>query len=122
MSMTSLEPAIYRSSGEPWPVIDDLAYLCTLMVNVYFVGPPDAGDREWVLVDAGMPGSAHRIARAAEARFGPGPRPSAIILPHAHFAHVGAVESLARAWDVRVYAHPRELPSPPRRSSYPPPD
>ena len=73
-----------RPPTRPRPVLDDLAYLRTVMVNVYFVGPPDAGDREWVLVDAGMPGSADRIARrgrgAVRPRLPPGghrpdPRP-----------------------------------------------
>ena len=119
---TTLEPAIREASVEPWQVLDDLAYLCTVMVNVYFVGPPHAGDRQWVLVDAGLAGSANRIARAAEARFGPGSRPSAIILTHGHFDHVGALETLARSWDVPIYAHRMELPYLTGRSSYPPPD
>jgi glyoxylase-like metal-dependent hydrolase (beta-lactamase superfamily II) len=110
------------ASSEPKPLLDDLAYVCTVMVNVYFVGPRNAGDREWVLIDAGMSGSADRIARAAEARFGPGSRPSAIILTHGHFDHVGALETLARCWDAPVYAHTMEMPYLTGRSSYPPPD
>ena len=84
--------------------------------------PPRRGDREWALIDAGMPGSADQIARAAEARFGPGSRPSAIVLTHGHFDHVGALEALARRWDAPVYAHPMEMPYLTGRSSYPPPD
>ena len=118
----TLEARERLASNEPLPLLDDLAYLCTVMVNLYFVGPPDAGDRQWVLVDAGMPGSADQIIRAAEARFGHGSRPSAIILTHGHFDHVGAVETLARRWDAPVYAHPMELPYLTGRSSYPPPD
>jgi glyoxylase-like metal-dependent hydrolase (beta-lactamase superfamily II) len=113
---------VHPATVEPRPVLDDLAYLCTVMVNVYFVGPPNAGDREWVLVDAGMSGSAQRIAQAAESRFGPGSRPSAIILTHGHFDHVGAVETLAETWDAPIYAHPMELPYLTGRSSYPPTD
>lgn len=122
MTTATLESAVHAAAGEPRPVLDDLAYLRTVVVNVYFAGPPDAGDRGWVLVDAGVAGSARRIARAAEARFGPGSRPSAIILTHGHFDHVGALETLARSWDVPVYAHPMELPYLTGRSSYPPPD
>jgi glyoxylase-like metal-dependent hydrolase (beta-lactamase superfamily II) len=120
--MTTLQPAGRLETGEPTPVLDDLAYICTIMVNLYFVGPRGARDREWVLVDTGMPGSADRIARAAEARFGRGSRPAAIVLTHGHFDHVGALESLARRWDVPIYAHPMELPYLTGRSSYPPTD
>jgi glyoxylase-like metal-dependent hydrolase (beta-lactamase superfamily II) len=119
---TTLEHADRLDTRQPTPVLDDLAYLRTVMVNVYFVGPPDAEDRQWVLIDAGMPGSADRIVRAAEARFGPGSRPAAIILTHGHFDHVGALETLARRWDAPIYAHPMELPFLTGRSSYPPPD
>jgi glyoxylase-like metal-dependent hydrolase (beta-lactamase superfamily II) len=108
--------------AETHPVCDDVAYLRTVMVNVYFVGQPRAGDREWVLVDAGISGSADQIAEAAEMRFGVGSRPAAIILTHGHFDHVGALEELSRRWDAPIYAHPLELPYLTGRSSYPPPD
>jgi glyoxylase-like metal-dependent hydrolase (beta-lactamase superfamily II) len=105
-----------------WPreVTEDVAYLRTAIVNVVFFGEP--GSRDWVLIDAGIPGSASAIVSAAERRFGPGARPSAIILTHGHFDHVGAVETLARKWDVPVYAHEMELPYITGRSPYPPPD
>lgn len=120
--MTILEPATRLEIDGHKPAIDDLTYLLTVMVNVYFVGPPDAGDRGWVLVDSGMAGSADRIACAAEARFGAGARPAAIVLTHGHFDHVGGLEELTRRWDVPVYAHTMELPFLTGRSSYPPPD
>jgi len=107
--------------GAPIEVAPDLAWLRTGIVNVAFLGHPDAGDRGWVLVDAGIPGFAGTIARAAEHRFG-GARPAAIVLTHGHFDHVGALKELAERWDVPVYAHPLELPYVTGRSAYPPPD
>jgi glyoxylase-like metal-dependent hydrolase (beta-lactamase superfamily II) len=103
-------------------ITSDLAYLRTAIVNVLFYGPPGVGDRAWVLIDTGLPGTANWIAGAAEQRFGVGARPAAIILTHGHFDHVGAVQELARRWDTPVYAHALELPYLTGRSPYPPPD
>jgi glyoxylase-like metal-dependent hydrolase (beta-lactamase superfamily II) len=100
----------------------DLSYLRVLMVNVYFYGRADAGDRRWVLIDAGLPGSAPLISQAAAQRFGDHARPAAIVLTHGHFDHVGALEALLGRWDVPVYAHERELTYLTGGSSYPPPD
>jgi glyoxylase-like metal-dependent hydrolase (beta-lactamase superfamily II) len=106
----------------PRYVASEVSYLQDRIVNVIFVGPHDAGNRGWVLVDAGLPGSAGRIKRAAEAQFGVGARPSAIVLTHGHFDHVGAIHTLVHEWDVPVYAHELEMPYLTGRSSYPPPD
>lgn len=103
-------------------VAHDLAYRRLVMVNVVFSGPPDAGDRGWVLVDAGVVGTKALIVSAAEARFGTGARPSAIVLTHGHFDHVGALEDLAEAWDVPVYAHEIEHSYLSGRAAYPPGD
>lgn len=92
------------------------------IVNAYLLGEAGAGDRGWILVDAGLAGSAGAIARAAADRFGAAARPNAIVLTHAHFDHVGALRALARRWGAPVFAHPLELGYLEGRSDYPPPD
>lgn len=99
-----------------------LAYQRVGIANVVFWATPDAGDRGWVLIDAGIPGMARQIRRAAHARYGEGARPAAIVLTHGHFDHVGALETLAEEWDVPIFAHPREHPYLNGQLSYPPPD
>jgi glyoxylase-like metal-dependent hydrolase (beta-lactamase superfamily II) len=124
---TAVEPAradraTIKDHVWPRPLTDDLAWLRTGIVNVYYFGRPDAGDRGWVLIDAGLSPWTTTIEDAAARRFGSGVRPSAIVLTHGHFDHVGALETLARAWDVPVYAHPLELPYLTGKAPYPPPD
>lgn len=74
--------------------------------NVYFVrsGPG------WVLVDAGWRGQAEQIAGAAGQVFGPGTRPAAILLTHAHADHAGSALELALRWEVPLWVHPGEMP------------
>lgn len=108
--------------GRTREVARDVAYRRLGIVNVIFLGRAGAADRSWVLVDAGLTGTAALIAAAAAERFGPGSRPAAIILTHGHFDHVGAVEELSRRWDAPVYAHPLERPYLDGSTSYPPGD
>ena len=67
--------------------------LRVVFVNVYFVAEPEENG-DWVLIDAGLWGSATKIKHAAEERFGKGAKPKAIILTHGHFDHVGALKEL----------------------------
>lgn len=100
----------------------DVAYQRVVLVNVIYVGPKDAGDRGWVLVDAGLMGTESVIADAAARRFGVDARPAAIVLTHGHFDHVGALAALAERYDAPVYAHDLESPYLDGSASYPPPD
>ncbi len=118
---TELLPEVLRGRPDT-EIARDVECLRTGIVNCFLVGEPGAGDRGWVLVDAGMIGFANSIARKAEARFGIEARPAAIVLTHAHFDHVGGLRELSEAWDAPVYAHTLELPYVTGRSSYPPPD
>jgi glyoxylase-like metal-dependent hydrolase (beta-lactamase superfamily II) len=109
-----------RKIGSLYQIAPDIAGLRLGIVNVFFLGEPNA--TEWVLVDAGLRGTATRIIRAAEERFGPGSAPAAIILTHGHFDHVGALRALLQRWDASVYAHRMEMPYLNGRCNYPPPD
>jgi glyoxylase-like metal-dependent hydrolase (beta-lactamase superfamily II) len=99
-------------------VAGDVFRLKTLMVNVYFVRDRTSG--QWAVIDTGMPGFAATIRRIGEQLFGT--TPTAILLTHGHFDHVGGLPTLAEQWGVPVYAHPLELPYLTGRSKYPPPD
>src|SRR4051794_19382534 len=103
-------------------IAPDLAYRRLAIVNVVLVGEAGAGDRKWVLVDAGLFGTRALIKSAAAERFGKAARPAAIVLTHGHFDHVGVLEDLAVEWDVPVYAHLLERPYLDGSQSYPPPD
>jgi glyoxylase-like metal-dependent hydrolase (beta-lactamase superfamily II) len=73
--------------------------------NIYFVQSVSA----WVLIDTATAGLGPRIREAAEALFGAGSRPAAILLTHVHPDHSGSALELARIWDCPVYLHPDEL-------------
>jgi glyoxylase-like metal-dependent hydrolase (beta-lactamase superfamily II) len=121
METTTLAPSA-RRVDEFDALPRDVAYMRTVLVNVCFVGEPNPGSGDWVLIDAGIPMNAGRILRFARERFGDVP-PRAILLTHGHFDHVGSLHALLRRWPfVPVYAHRLELPYLTGHSSYPPPD
>lgn len=64
----------------------------------------------WFLVDTGLENSADFILDTVRERFVNNSRPSAIILTHGHFDHVGSVIKLSELWDVPVYIHEKEIP------------
>jgi len=123
METQTLAPRkLFADEIQPPPT--DVSYLTTVLVNVAFVGTPYARGPlpEWVLIDAGIPMQASRIAAFARERFGDAP-PRAILLTHGHFDHVGSLHALLRRWpDTPVYAHRLELAYLTGRSAYPPPD
>ncbi|MBB3660849.1 glyoxylase-like metal-dependent hydrolase (beta-lactamase superfamily II) [Rhizobium sp. BK650] len=117
---SDLAPATETGSGV-LAILPDLAYRRMSIVNVIFYGEP-AMDKAWVLIDTGLATSGKAIIEAAEHRFGHARPPSAILMTHGHFDHAGALEALARHWDVPVYAHPLEFPYLRGENSYPPAD
>jgi len=119
----AFDPVQDRQRGDHLhEIAHDVAYQRLAIVNVVLVGDPQAGDRKWTLIDAGVYGSAAFIRSAAQARFGANARPAAIVLTHAHFDHVGVLLDLAEQWDTPIYAHPLEHPFLNGSESYPPPD
>jgi glyoxylase-like metal-dependent hydrolase (beta-lactamase superfamily II) len=111
-------PLLRRSVMSAEQVCSGVFRLRTLMVNVYFVRDRQSG--QWVLIDTGVPGFARTIKKVARQLLGT--RPSAILLTHGHFDHVGTVRELAEVWGVPVYAHRLELAYLTGRSKYPPSD
>jgi glyoxylase-like metal-dependent hydrolase (beta-lactamase superfamily II) len=98
-------------------IAEGVVGLRLLIVNVFAIEGPQG----WVLIDCGLAGSAGRIERWASTHFGDEP-PLAILLTHAHFDHVGALETLLERWEVPVFAHADELPYLTGALSYPEPD
>ncbi|ARK30544.1 MBL fold metallo-hydrolase [Halalkalibacter krulwichiae] len=111
-------PTTSATSGVGLEVLPDVYCYNVHIVNICLVGNSD----QFVLVDAGMPGSAEEIIKAIEERFGSEKQPEAIILTHGHFDHVGAILELVKRWNIPVYAHELELPFLQGKKSYPEPD
>lgn len=104
--------------GASGQIARDVYCIPLSIVNAYLIGTRE----NFVLVDCGLYLSAGKILRAIAEHFGADARPSAIVLTHGHFDHVGALTQLIALWNVTVYAHRMELPYLDGRSSYPPPD
>ena len=96
----------------------EVAIVPGIIANAYLVGNRES----WVLVDTATPRDERKIVRAAEARFGPGARPRAIVLTHGHFDHAGSAQALADRWRVPVFAHALELAYLTGKEHYPPLD
>lgn len=101
-------PLYSLNHGKGEEVTPDLYLWTDQIVNLCLFGLQ--GTKDWVLIDAGMPHSMENIMKAAEERFGHKEKPQAILLTHAHFDHVGSLQSLLTEWDVPVFAHTLELP------------
>ncbi|WP_099355731.1 MBL fold metallo-hydrolase [Fredinandcohnia onubensis] len=113
-------PATSIGSGVGIQVVPDIYSHTIQIVNFILVGEP--GTSDYVIVDAGMPGSAEEMIAVCEERFGKDSRPKAILLTHGHFDHVGAIIELVEHWNVPVYAHELETPFLTGQESYPEPD
>lgn len=73
-----------------------------MFTNCAVVGNPET--KECVVIDPGTEG--RRIKAEVEKS---GYKPVAILLTHGHFDHIGAVNELRNAWDVKVYAGADEV-------------
>ncbi len=113
-------PATSVGSGVTQEVLPDVICHTIQIVNICIVENEETG--EFVLIDAGMPHSYEEIIGVVEERYGEGARPSAIILTHGHFDHVGAIIELVNHWEVPVYAHHLEMPFLTGKQKYPDPD
>lgn len=111
-------PMTSFASGTGNNIREDIYYYTNQIVNLVFVGDAD----HWVMIDTGMPKSGNEILMEADNKFGIQSKPSAIILTHGHFDHVGNVVKLAEAWNIPVYAHPLEFPYLTGKKAYPEPD
>ena len=118
--MEAIQSKLEKRHADYFNVVPGVWGMKIVFVNVYILSTGEGND--WVLIDAGLKGAGRRIRRMAEDIFGVGTRPKAILLTHAHFDHVGALEELSDLWHVPIYAHALEMPYLKGISSYPPPD
>lgn len=114
-------PVTSFKSGSGIEVVPGVYCYTVQVANVFFIGNP-AVSNEWVLVDTGMPGMAHRVLEEAENHFGSDHKLKAIVLTHGHFDHVGGVIDILEKFKVPVYAHPLEFSYLKGATDYPEPD
>lgn len=120
-STEKILPVTSLKSGSGVELTPDVYCYTIQVANVFFIGNP-ALSNEWVLVDAGMPGTSWRLLKEAENRFGPDHQLKAIILTHGHFDHVGGLIDILEKYKVPVYAHPLEFSYLKGATDYPEPD
>jgi glyoxylase-like metal-dependent hydrolase (beta-lactamase superfamily II) len=114
-------PMTSIGSGVGIAVLPDVYCYTNKIVNLFLIGNQSESN-EFVLVDAGMPKSAHKIKEVVVKRFGENNHPKAIVLTHGHFDHVGSLVSLLEDWNVPIFAHELELPYLTGEKDYPPGD
>ena len=68
------------TNGNGTQVRNDVYFYTDQIVNVCFIGAPE--EKDWILIDAGMPNSATEIKADAAERFGEDSKPAAIMLTH----------------------------------------
>ncbi|MGD7008891.1 MBL fold metallo-hydrolase [Metabacillus sp. 84] len=111
-------PAVSVNSGSVEEAAPGVYCRTIQIVNVCLIQDQFATDN-WVLVDAGMTGSADSIIQFTESLLPDGLLPRAILLTHGHFDHVGAIIELINHWNIPVYAHPFEIPYLTGKENYP---
>jgi glyoxylase-like metal-dependent hydrolase (beta-lactamase superfamily II) len=120
--MTNILERITQKPMTTLEVTPDILLLQFPFVNAFLVGDPNIPNGEWVLIGAGMAHTAKDIIQTVDNRFGQGSQPTAIILTHGHFDHVGAINELINQWNSPVYAHQLEIPFLTGQQDYPPAD
>lgn len=71
-----------------------------LQTNAYII---ENGNKECIIIDPGSEGK--RLVKNLEKN---GLKPLAVLLTHAHFDHIGAVDSITEKWNCSVYIHEKE--------------
>lgn len=110
---------LYDMTERNIKVTEDILMLHFPIVNAFIIGKPNSSSGKWLLVDTGGSHTEELILETTKARFGQNSKPSAIILTHGHFDHIGAAKTLAQEWNVPIYAHPLEMPYLTGKKNYP---